>query len=134
MDNDEVVFLPRLSISLEKKWIDPKIIKTLVQWFWGATTSSKFEEIIQSMFTSEKSMKKAALLAEKEEIIVNNNVKKQGLRSDRAVVIKKISMDTPKDMIIAAVSEFGIIKSIKIQLVGMWQKAVVEFADLDQAV
>ncbi|KAG9286499.1 hypothetical protein G9A89_014665 [Geosiphon pyriformis] len=36
-------------------------------------------------------------------------------------------------MIIAAVSKFGEIKSIKIQLIGMWQKAVVKFAELDQA-
>ncbi|KAG9295902.1 hypothetical protein G9A89_006641 [Geosiphon pyriformis] len=43
-------------------------------------------------------------------------------------------MNMPKDMIITTVSEFGIIKSIKIQLVGMWQKTVVEFADSNQAV
>ncbi|KAG9301631.1 hypothetical protein G9A89_016701 [Geosiphon pyriformis] len=105
-----------------------------INGFGRATTSSKFKEIIQSTFTSEKSMRKAASLAEKERIIVNNNVKKQGLRSNWTVVIKEISMNTPKDIIIAAVSEFGIIKSIKIQLVGMWQKAVVEFANSDQAV
>ncbi|KAG9307238.1 hypothetical protein G9A89_017066 [Geosiphon pyriformis] len=36
-------------------------------------------------------------------------------------------------MIITTVSEFGKIKSIKIQLIGIWQKAVVEFAELGQA-
>ncbi|KAG9302169.1 hypothetical protein G9A89_020603 [Geosiphon pyriformis] len=41
-------------------------------------------------------------------------------------------MDTPKEMIVAALAKFGEIKSIKIQLIGMWQKAVVEFAELDQ--
>ncbi|KAG9294014.1 hypothetical protein G9A89_019352 [Geosiphon pyriformis] len=40
----------------------------------------------------------------------------------------------PKEMIIATVSEFGQIKSIKIQLIGLWQKAVVEFAKLEQTV
>ncbi|KAG9294889.1 hypothetical protein G9A89_003229 [Geosiphon pyriformis] len=60
-------------------------------------------------------MRKAVSLAEKKEIIVNNNVRKQGLYSDWAVVIKKIPMNTPKDMIITTVSEFEIIKSIKIQ-------------------
>ncbi|KAG9299839.1 hypothetical protein G9A89_003383 [Geosiphon pyriformis] len=49
-----------------------------------------------------------------------------------AVVIKKILIDTPKKMIIAAVSKFGDIKSIKVQLIGMWQKVVVKFVDLDQ--
>ncbi|KAG9289901.1 hypothetical protein G9A89_010207 [Geosiphon pyriformis] len=42
-------------------------------------------------------------------------------------------MDMSKDMIVAAVSEFGDIKSIKIQLISMWQKAVVEFAEPEQA-
>ncbi|KAG9307583.1 hypothetical protein G9A89_023148 [Geosiphon pyriformis] len=43
-------------------------------------------------------------------------------------------MDTPKEMIVTTVSEFGQIKSIKIQLIGLWQKTVVEFAKLKQAV
>ncbi|KAG9295423.1 hypothetical protein G9A89_013452 [Geosiphon pyriformis] len=38
-------------------------------------------------------------------------------------------MDMPKEMIIAAVSKYGQIVSIKIQLIGLWQKAVVEFAE-----
>ncbi|KAG9300875.1 hypothetical protein G9A89_015331 [Geosiphon pyriformis] len=42
-------------------------------------------------------------------------------------------MDMSKNMIVAAVSEFGEIKSIKIQLIGLWKKAVVEFTELDQA-
>ncbi|KAG9286030.1 hypothetical protein G9A89_022707 [Geosiphon pyriformis] len=58
---------------------------------------------------------------------------KSGVHSDWAVVIKKIPMDTPKEMIVAAVTEFGEIKSIKIQLIGMWQKTVVEFAKSSQA-
>ncbi|KAG9292023.1 hypothetical protein G9A89_017922 [Geosiphon pyriformis] len=35
-------------------------------------------------------------------------------------------MNTPKEIIVTAVSEFGNIKSIKIQLIGMWQKTIVE--------
>ncbi|KAG9298401.1 hypothetical protein G9A89_000400 [Geosiphon pyriformis] len=42
-------------------------------------------------------------------------------------------MDTPKKIIIAVLAKFGKIKSIKIQLIGMWQKAVVKFAESDQA-
>ncbi|KAG9296021.1 hypothetical protein G9A89_011873 [Geosiphon pyriformis] len=104
-----------------------------INGFGGATTPSKFEGIIRSTFTSEESMRKAVSLAEEEGIVVNNDVKKQGLRSDRAVVIKKIPMNTPKEIIVAAVFEFGQIKSIKIQLVGMWQKTVVKFAESGQA-
>ncbi|KAG9288229.1 hypothetical protein G9A89_021260 [Geosiphon pyriformis] len=90
-----------------------------VNGFGGATTPSKFEGIVRSTFTSEKSMKKAASLARENNIIVNSDLKRQGIRSDRAVVIKKIPMNTPKEMIVAAVSEFG--------------QAVVEFAKSSQA-
>ncbi|KAG9284982.1 hypothetical protein G9A89_009792 [Geosiphon pyriformis] len=138
MEEEEEVSLPlHKFFSLDKVLIDPKIIKTQVevanQWFWGATTLSKFEGIIRSTFTFEASMEKTVLLAKKNDITVNSNLKKQEIRSDRAVMIKKIPMDTPKDMIITAVSEFGEIKSIKIQLISMWQKAVVEFAEPEQA-
>ncbi|KAG9284321.1 hypothetical protein G9A89_007476 [Geosiphon pyriformis] len=78
-------------------------------------------------------MGKTTSLARENNIIVNSDLKRQEVRSDRAVVIKKIPMNTPKEMIVAVVSEFGDIKSIKIQLIGMWQKAVVEFAELGQA-
>ncbi|KAG9299222.1 hypothetical protein G9A89_013870 [Geosiphon pyriformis] len=78
-------------------------------------------------------MEKAASLARKNNIIVNSNLKKQRICSDRAVVIKKISMDMPKKMIIAAVSEFGQVVSIRVQLIGLWQKTVVEFAKSSQA-
>ncbi|KAG9295516.1 hypothetical protein G9A89_013545 [Geosiphon pyriformis] len=100
--------------------------------FGGATTPSKFEEIIRSTFTFEKNMIKVTSLTRKKRIDVNNNLKRQGMRSDQTVIIKEIPMNTSKDMIIATVSKFGEIKSIKIQLIGMWQKAVVEFAELGQ--
>ncbi|KAG9298321.1 hypothetical protein G9A89_002809 [Geosiphon pyriformis] len=152
MDDDEVVLPPHLLISLEKKWIDPKIIKTPVkvsirklfalninlsavenklvmakthQWFWGATTPSKFEGIIRSTFTFKKSINMAVSLAREKGIVVNTDLRKSEVRSDQAVIIKKIPMDTPKEMIVAAVAEFGEIKLIKIQLIGMWQKAVL---------
>ncbi|KAG9286448.1 hypothetical protein G9A89_014614 [Geosiphon pyriformis] len=155
MDNEEVVLPSHLPISLERKWIDPKIIKTSVEvsikklfaldinlsavegksamaktqlirkifstvnGFGGATTSSKFEEIIQSTFILEKNMKMATSLAREKRIDINTNLKKSGVHSDWAVVIKEISIDTPKKMIITAVTEFGEIKSIKIQLIDM---------------
>ncbi|KAG9296574.1 hypothetical protein G9A89_015166 [Geosiphon pyriformis] len=78
-------------------------------------------------------MKKTASLAEENEIITNINIKKQRIHSDQAVVIKEIFIDMSKKMIITVVSEFGEIKLIKIQLIGMWQKAVVKFTKLSQA-
>ncbi|KAG9292754.1 hypothetical protein G9A89_001284 [Geosiphon pyriformis] len=104
-----------------------------INGFGRATTPSKFERIIKSTFTSEKSMKKAILLAGENGININSDLKKQGIHLNWAIVIKKILMNTPKNMIVTAIAEFGKIKSIKIQLIGLWQKAVVEFADSDQA-
>ncbi|KAG9295401.1 hypothetical protein G9A89_013430 [Geosiphon pyriformis] len=169
MNDEEIVLLLRVSISLKKKWIDPKIVKIQVEvsvkksfaldinlsavegklamaktqvirklflkinGFGEATTPSKFEGIIRSMFTSSESMKKAVSLARENNIIVNSNLKRQGICSDWAVVIKEISMNTPKDMIVTAVTKFGEIKSIRVQLIRLWQKAIVEFAKSSQA-
>ncbi|KAG9305738.1 hypothetical protein G9A89_005136 [Geosiphon pyriformis] len=87
-----------------------KKIFSVVNGFRGATTPSKFEGIIRSTFTSEESMIKTMLLAGENEIIVNTNLMKSGVHSDRAIVIKEIPMDIPKEMIVAAVAEFGEIK------------------------
>ncbi|KAG9306574.1 hypothetical protein G9A89_004771 [Geosiphon pyriformis] len=94
-------------------------------------TTSKTKHIIKSIFTSEISIKKAVLLAKKNKIIANIDVKKQEMHSDQTVIIKKNFIDTPKEIIITAVSKFGIIKLIKIQLIEIWQKTVIEFAKLD---
>ncbi|KAG9307576.1 hypothetical protein G9A89_023141 [Geosiphon pyriformis] len=75
----------------------------------------------------------ATSLAREKGIDINSNLKKQKIKSDQTVVIKKILMNILKDMIITVVSKFGEIRLIKIQLIEMWQKAVVEFAELDQA-
>ncbi|KAG9300374.1 hypothetical protein G9A89_009998 [Geosiphon pyriformis] len=77
-------------------------------------------------------MEMATSLAREKGIDVNSNLKRQGIRSNWAVVIKKIPMNTPKNIIVTVVFEFEEIKSIKIQLIGMWQKAIVKFAELDQ--
>ncbi|KAG9292499.1 hypothetical protein G9A89_001572 [Geosiphon pyriformis] len=135
MDNDEdVSFFPYLSIFLKKKWIDPKIIKTQVEV--SAKKSFAFD-INLSAVEGKSAMTKthmvmAISLARKKEIIVNTNLKKQRICSNQTVVIKEIPMDTPKKMIVTALVEFGEIKLIKIQLIELWQKAVVEFAELDQ--
>ncbi|KAG9284837.1 hypothetical protein G9A89_003760 [Geosiphon pyriformis] len=78
-------------------------------------------------------MEKATLLARENNIIVNSDLKRPGVHSDRAIVIKEISIDMPKEMIIAVVSEFGQVVSIRLQLIELWQKTVVEFAESSQA-
>ncbi|KAG9302134.1 hypothetical protein G9A89_020568 [Geosiphon pyriformis] len=77
-------------------------------------------------------MKKTTLLTREKGIIINTNLKKYGIHSDRAVIIKKIPINTLKEMIVAAVVEFGQIVLIKIQFIGMWQKTVIEFTKLSQ--
>ncbi|KAG9294987.1 hypothetical protein G9A89_017781 [Geosiphon pyriformis] len=115
--NKEVKPLPSpiKKASFNSKWVDSVIIKTQVEV--PVKKSFALDINLSAVEGKSESMRKAASLAEKEGIIVNNDVRKQGLHSDWAVVIKEIPMNTPKDMIITAVSEFGIIKSIKIQLV-----------------
>ncbi|KAG9294505.1 hypothetical protein G9A89_009352 [Geosiphon pyriformis] len=101
--------------------------------FGGASTLSKFSEIIQVLFTSKSSLIKATKLAANVKILVNTNFKKSTGCSDWAVVLKKIPVGTSAEAVHAALSEFGTIKSIKMQLVELWQKAIVEFEKWNQA-
>ncbi|KAG9287997.1 hypothetical protein G9A89_017592 [Geosiphon pyriformis] len=64
-----------------------------VNGFGEATTSSKFEKIIRSTFTSKKSIEMTMLLVREKEI--------------NAVVIKKIPINTPKNIIITALFLIG---------------------------
>ncbi|KAG9291508.1 hypothetical protein G9A89_021927 [Geosiphon pyriformis] len=111
--------------AMAKTQVIRKLFST-INSFGGATTPSKFEGIIQSTFTLFENMKKAMLLARENNIIVNSDLKRQGVHSDWTVVIKKISMNMPKKMIIAAVSKFGQVVSIRVQLIELWQKTVAD--------
>ncbi|KAG9304496.1 hypothetical protein G9A89_020060 [Geosiphon pyriformis] len=93
--------------------------------FKGASTPSKFAEIIKASFTFESSLAQASKKAEKAKILVNTNLQKSDCGD------KKIPVGTLAEAVHTALSEFGIIKSIKMQLVGLWQKAVVEFEQRD---
>ncbi|KAG9290641.1 hypothetical protein G9A89_011604 [Geosiphon pyriformis] len=66
-------------------------------------------------------------------IMVNTNLKKSTGHSDWAVIIKKISVRTLAEAVHAVLAKFGSVKTIKMQLVKLWQKAMVKFAQLDQA-
>ncbi|KAG9291253.1 hypothetical protein G9A89_021755 [Geosiphon pyriformis] len=142
MDDDEIIIKTPIEVSVKKSFaldidisaVENKLVTAKTQLvrkkfstingFGRATTPSKFEKIIRSTFTSEKSMNMATSLAREKGISVNTNLKKQSIHSDWAVIIKEIPMDTPKEIIITAVSEFGDIKSIR---------TIVEFASSDQA-
>ncbi|KAG9304593.1 hypothetical protein G9A89_020157 [Geosiphon pyriformis] len=87
----------------------------------------------KSSFTSEKSLIKAKEMAVSEKILVNNNVKKANSHSDWEVIIKEISVDLPRSAVESVFSKFGKIVSIKMQLIGLWQKALVEFKSSEVA-
>ncbi|KAG9285147.1 hypothetical protein G9A89_004362 [Geosiphon pyriformis] len=90
----------------------------------GKTVSDK---IIRSSFTSEKSLIKAREMAISKKILVNDDLRKVNSHSDWEVIVKEIPVDLPKSAIEAVFSKFGKIISIKVQLIGLWQKALVEY-------
>ncbi|KAG9289663.1 hypothetical protein G9A89_014398 [Geosiphon pyriformis] len=98
-----------------------------IDGFGGASTPSKFPGIIRLSFTSESSLNKAKLLAVSENILVNDDHRKVNSHSDQEIIVKEIPIDLPKSAIIAVFSKFGKIISIKMQLIGLWQKALVEY-------
>ncbi|KAG9289084.1 hypothetical protein G9A89_022393 [Geosiphon pyriformis] len=105
-----------------------------VNGFGGVSTPSKFGGIIWTMFTSEEVMMTVVNLANDHGIVVNTNLKRPVNNcTNRAIVLKEIPVETSLEAVCATVAEFGIIKSIKMQLVGLWQKVIIELEDQDQA-
>ncbi|KAG9299741.1 hypothetical protein G9A89_013101 [Geosiphon pyriformis] len=86
-----------------------------INGFGGASTSSKFSGIIRATFTSELGLMKATEKA-----------------IDRAVVMKKIPVGTLAEAVHAVLSEFGVIKAIKMQLIGLKDAVRVARADSDK--
>ncbi|KAG9303976.1 hypothetical protein G9A89_005886 [Geosiphon pyriformis] len=105
-----------------------------VNGFGGAPAPSKFGGIIQASFTSEKAMIVAAQLANDCGVVVNTNLKCPiNNRTNQAIVLKKIPVGTSIEAVCTAISEFELIKSIKMQLVGLWQKTIIKLEDQIQA-
>ncbi|KAG9290562.1 hypothetical protein G9A89_020932 [Geosiphon pyriformis] len=105
-----------------------------VNGFGGAFTPSKFGGIIRASFTSKKVMMMAAQLANDYGVIVNTDLKHLiNNRMNWAIVLKEIPVETSIEAVRAAIFEFGLIKSIKMQLVGLWQKAIIKLEDQIQA-
>ncbi|KAG9287616.1 hypothetical protein G9A89_019677 [Geosiphon pyriformis] len=119
--------------SSQKKLVVVRKLFLRINSFGGVSTPSKFAGIIWATFTSESSLVKATKMATDAKIMVNTNLKKSAGHSDWAVVLKKILVRTSAEAVHIALSEFGIIKLIKMQLVGLWQKVVVEFEQSDHA-
>ncbi|KAG9289844.1 hypothetical protein G9A89_015424 [Geosiphon pyriformis] len=79
-------------------------------------------------------MMAAANLANNYGIVVNTNLKcSVNNHMNRAIVLKEIPVGTFIKAVRTAVSVFGQIKMIKMQLVGLWQKAIIELEDQSQA-
>ncbi|KAG9294057.1 hypothetical protein G9A89_004925 [Geosiphon pyriformis] len=105
-----------------------------VNGFGRISIPSKFSGIIRAFFTSEKAMIVAAKIANDRGIMVNTNLKCPGDNCmNRTIVLKKILVETSVEAVHVVVSEFGKIKMIKMQLVGLWQKVIVELEDQTQA-
>ncbi|KAG9297818.1 hypothetical protein G9A89_000123 [Geosiphon pyriformis] len=99
--------------ALSGKTIDDKLIA--------------FSGIIRSSFTFKLSLIKAKELAVSEKILVNIDVKKPNIHSDWEVIVKKIPVDLLRLVIESVFSKFGHVISIRMQLIGLWQKALVKF-------
>ncbi|KAG9286220.1 hypothetical protein G9A89_014206 [Geosiphon pyriformis] len=110
-DNDNIL----LNKSVEKLVVVRKLFSK-INGFWRVSTLSKFVGIVRAMFTSELSLMKVTKLATDAKILVNTDLKKSSGHSDWAVVVKKISVGTSVEAVCAVLFEFGIIKSVKMQL------------------
>ncbi|KAG9299851.1 hypothetical protein G9A89_003395 [Geosiphon pyriformis] len=82
--------------------------------FGGALTPSKFPGVIRSTFTSESSLNKAKLMVISKKIIINSD-------------LKKIPVNLPKSALEVVFFKFGKINFIRMQLIGLWQKATIGF-------
>ncbi|KAG9289859.1 hypothetical protein G9A89_015439 [Geosiphon pyriformis] len=70
---------------------------------------------------------KAREMAISKKILVNDDLRKINSHSDWEVIAKEIPVDLPKSAIEAVFFKFGKIISIKVQLIGLWQKVLVEY-------
>ncbi|KAG9286130.1 hypothetical protein G9A89_010144 [Geosiphon pyriformis] len=103
--------------SSQEKLSFIKKIFSSVNGFGGASTPSKFGRIIHVTFTLEKAMMAAGKLANDHGVVVNTNLKHPvNNHTNWAIVMKKIPVGISMETVCATVSEFGLIKSIKIQL------------------
>ncbi|KAG9302195.1 hypothetical protein G9A89_020629 [Geosiphon pyriformis] len=89
--------------------------------------------IIRVIFTYELGLIKATKKTTDAKILVNTDLKKSTGHSDQAVVLKEIPVETSAEAVHAALSEYDVVVLIKMQLVSLWQKAIVKFGEIEQA-
>ncbi|KAG9290259.1 hypothetical protein G9A89_022235 [Geosiphon pyriformis] len=124
-----------LNIGLEKiaekfsyeKLVSIKKLFLKVDGFGEVSTSSKFAGIVCAFFTSESSLAQAVKKARAANILVNTNLKKSTVYLDWAVVLKEIPIGILAETVWAVLSEFGTIKSIKMQLTNYVDLIVVKW-------
>ncbi|KAG9293884.1 hypothetical protein G9A89_019222 [Geosiphon pyriformis] len=117
--------------SAQKKLMVIRKLFSKINSFGEAFTPSKFAGIIKATFTSELSLVQASKKAKEAKILVNTDLKKSSGHSNQVVVLKEIPIGTLTEAVCAALFKFSLIKLIKMQLVGLWQKAVVEFEQIN---
>ncbi|KAG9293023.1 hypothetical protein G9A89_016385 [Geosiphon pyriformis] len=105
--------------SAQKKLVVVRKLFSKINSFEKASIPSKFAGIIRTMFTSKSSLAQASKKTEEMKILVNTNLKKSSGHSDWTVVVKKILVRILAKTVHTVLSEFGIIRSIKMQLVGL---------------
>ncbi|KAG9304925.1 hypothetical protein G9A89_003093 [Geosiphon pyriformis] len=115
-----------LDINLDKVLMVIRKLFSKVNGFGKTSTFSKFSEVIYVSFTSKSSLAQTTEKTRVVNILVNTNLKKSTGHSDWTVIKKKIPVRTLAETVCAVLSEFGSVVSIKIQLVGLWQKAVTD--------
>ncbi|KAG9300154.1 hypothetical protein G9A89_010564 [Geosiphon pyriformis] len=113
--------------SLHDKLKSIKLLFYKIDGFGGVSTSSKLSDIIQTSFTSDSSLALARQLAVSKNLVINANLKKIGMCLDWKIIIKEILVDLPKLAIESVLVKFGKNFSIKMQLIDLWQKVLVEF-------
>ncbi|KAG9292674.1 hypothetical protein G9A89_008260 [Geosiphon pyriformis] len=102
--------------SVQEKLVVVRKLFSRINGFGGASTPSKFAGIVRAMFTSKSSLAQTSKKTEEMKILVNFDLRKPSGHLDQAVVLKKILIGTSTEAVRAALSEFGIIKLIKMQL------------------
>ncbi|KAG9303489.1 hypothetical protein G9A89_018385 [Geosiphon pyriformis] len=75
----------------------------------------------------------ARKLAIHKKIVINDDVRQVNKHSDQIIVVKEIPIDLSRSAVKSVFSKFEKIVSIKIQLIGLWQKALVKYESSEVA-
>ncbi|KAG9296130.1 hypothetical protein G9A89_011983 [Geosiphon pyriformis] len=123
--NDDDAILLLLSNFSGSKCLPLAELRVLEKRSFNLTKSFTLDIELSAML--ELSLKRARELTIYEKIVTNNDVRQVNKLSDRVIVVKKILVDLPKLAVESVFFKFGRVVSIKMQLIGLWQKALVEF-------